>query len=225
MRAILLIDGSDLIASVSVVDLDTGWVSEPFFSASGSDNLAQIADEVLMVLNLQLHDLRGIGLNAGPGSYTGLRISTAFAKGICTGLKLPLYPLSGLRALSNDFMKKYEDFQGAVITMLDARRNEVFASAYQQKKTIIAEGPYVVDESFVSMFREYAQIAMIGSGASKGVHFFQAEKLIFEPSMRITAASLATELISSVDSLSASELRDFEPNYLKPFYFPDTGKC
>ena len=58
--------------------------------------LAPLTDELLKELHASGQELRAIAVSAGPGSYTGLRISTSLAKGLCLGLQLPLIAIDTL---------------------------------------------------------------------------------------------------------------------------------
>jgi len=224
MSFFLLIDGSELISSVAVADKSTYSVSPAFFSSSGSENLYQVASDAISGAGITMHDLNGVAINAGPGSYTGLRISGAFAKGICLGLTIPLYALSGLRALAAEFYRKFPSFDGPVIAMLDARRDEIFAAAFKHDLCVLQEGPYILDSDFVQKFSDFPKIALAGSGAQKALPFFQFAEVTYHPAIKTDASSLAHDLISESFTNARVNLGEFEPNYLKPFYFPQAPK-
>jgi tRNA threonylcarbamoyladenosine biosynthesis protein TsaB len=72
--------------------------------------------------------VRGVVVGAGPGSFTGVRIAAATARGLALGLAVPLYAYSTLRALAADVPT-----DRAVCTLLDARRGEVYAALYRRR--------------------------------------------------------------------------------------------
>ena len=81
---------------------------------------------------IQLDDLQLIVCSLGPGSFTGLRIGLAAAKGLAAGSPCPLIGIPGLDALAF----RYRSFRGVVIPLSDARRNMVYAALYRQGERI-----------------------------------------------------------------------------------------
>lgn len=73
--------------------------------------------------SITLKDLNAISLGMGPGSYTGLRIGTASAKGFCFGLNLPLIAVNSLETMVEPFLNKGYDL---IIPLLDAKRMRKF---------------------------------------------------------------------------------------------------
>lgn len=81
---------------------------------------------------IQIADLQLIVCSLGPGSFTGLRIGLATAKGLATGSSCPLIGIPGLDALAF----RYRSFRGVVIPLADARRKKVYTALYRQGKRI-----------------------------------------------------------------------------------------
>lgn len=75
---------------------------------------------------LARRELAGVVIGGGPGSFTGVRIAAATAKGLARGLDLPVFAYSGLAALAADHVGA-----AAVCGMFDARRGEVYAGCYR----------------------------------------------------------------------------------------------
>ena len=105
---------------------------------SHSDDLIALVDRALSDAGLTLGELDAVAVGAGPGSFTGLRIAMATAKGLCFASGLPLWPVSSLAALALDAAAALaaadppEDPSGALLVPLfDARRDEVFAGLYR----------------------------------------------------------------------------------------------
>jgi tRNA threonylcarbamoyladenosine biosynthesis protein TsaB len=73
-------------------------------------------------------DIRGIVVGAGPGSFTGVRVAAATARGLAAGWNVPLYAFSSLAALALDTA-----VDRAVWALFDARRGEVYAAAYERE--------------------------------------------------------------------------------------------
>ncbi len=148
---ILALDTSTRTASVAVL----GGVREVEIDhavGSHSDDLVALIDRALADAGLKLADLDGIAVGAGPGSFTGLRIAMATAKGLCFASGLPLWPVSSLAALALDGVDTLaaadppEETAGALfVPLLDARRDEMFAGLYRSDGgRVIAVAPDAV---------------------------------------------------------------------------------
>ena len=96
----------------------------------GADLLVMI-DAVCVGAAIGAHDLDAVAIGAGPGSFTGLRIGMATAKGIAFAATCPLWAVSSLGALAHEELEV--DPTGTVIAVLDARRGEVYAGAYRRE--------------------------------------------------------------------------------------------
>jgi tRNA threonylcarbamoyladenosine biosynthesis protein TsaB len=92
------------------------------------DVLLGLIDDTLRAAGVRIADVGGIAVGAGPGSFTGLRIGLATAKGLCFAGGLPLWTVSSLAALALDAGAPPGT---AVVPVLDARKQEVFAAAYR----------------------------------------------------------------------------------------------
>lgn len=134
---ILAIDTSTRTASVAVL----GGVREVEIDhavGNHSDDLVALIDRALADAGLSLAALDAVAVGAGPGSFTGLRIAMATAKGLCFAAGRPLWPVSSLAALALDAVDTLaaadppEETAGALfVPLLDARRDEVFTGLYR----------------------------------------------------------------------------------------------
>lgn len=91
-----------------------------------SQTLLPMIDEISRKIDLDLHSLDGIAVSGGPGSFTGLRIGSATAKGIGLALDLPILNVPTLEGLAMNFYGS----RAIICPMLDARRSEVFTGIY-----------------------------------------------------------------------------------------------
>ncbi len=124
---VLALDTSTHVASVAVLGPACD-VSAEGRAAARSDDLISLIDRVLAEAGAALGDLAGVA--AGPGSFTGLRIGMATAKGLCFAAGLPLWSVSSLAALALD-AAAVEPLDGAlVVPAIDARRGEICAGFY-----------------------------------------------------------------------------------------------
>lgn len=96
-------------------------------SARHSESLLPGIDYVLRAASVEPRTLGGIVVSGGPGSFTGLRIAAATAKGLCHALGIPLYAYSGLAAAAASAGAADQP----VCALFDARRGEVYAACYR----------------------------------------------------------------------------------------------
>jgi len=134
---VLGFDTSTLTAGVAVVD-GAAILAEARHDGSGrSADLLVTIDDICRRAQVAPLDLDAIAIGAGPGSFTGLRIGMATAKGIAFAAGKPLWAVSSLAALAWDAETYLANHQllthvdGLVVAVLDARRSEVFAGCYR----------------------------------------------------------------------------------------------
>ncbi len=90
-------------------------------------------DTFLEQHKLKKHDLQGIGVGVGPGSYTGIRVAIATAKGLARGLTIPLAYSSSLSAMAHACLS--EGQRG--IVAIDARRDNLYYGIYEKQGSIV----------------------------------------------------------------------------------------
>jgi tRNA threonylcarbamoyladenosine biosynthesis protein TsaB len=154
---VLGIDTSTAIASVAVVD-EHATLALAHQHTRGAELLVMI-DEVCVGAAIGPHDLDAVAIGAGPGSFTGLRIGMATAKGIAFAVssartggphgsmtrgKCPLWAVSSLAALAHGELA--DDPTGTVVAVLDARRGELFAGAFTKDGRVGPERVLKPDE-------------------------------------------------------------------------------
>jgi tRNA threonylcarbamoyladenosine biosynthesis protein TsaB len=127
---VLALDTSTEVASVAVMG-PSGACSAEGQAASRSDDLIPLIDGVLADSGAALSDLAGIAVGVGPGSFTGLRIGMATAKGLCLAAGLPLWSVSSLAALALDAAAVEMLDDALVVPVFDARRGEVGAGFFR----------------------------------------------------------------------------------------------
>ena len=126
---ILAIDSSGLVASVAVVQDDT-LVAEftMNYKKTHSQTLLPMLEEVKKAIQLDLGSIDAIAVAAGPGSFTGLRIGSATAKGLGLALQKPLIAVPTVEALAYNLYDTGEDT--VICPIMDARRNQVYTGIY-----------------------------------------------------------------------------------------------
>jgi tRNA threonylcarbamoyladenosine biosynthesis protein TsaB len=124
----LAIETATLTASVAIVTDDATLAVRERAVDTHSDVLLVLIDAALKDAGMVIADVDGVAVGAGPGSFTGLRIGMATAKGLCFANDVPLWTVSSLAALALDAGPHPGR---AVVPVLDAKKSEVFAAAFR----------------------------------------------------------------------------------------------
>ena len=118
---ILALDSSGLVASVALIQDETLVAEYTMnYKKTHSQTLLPMLDEIKKAVDLDLETLDAIAVAAGPGSFTGLRIGSATAKGLGLALDKPLIPVPTLEALAYNLYDTPEDT--LICPIMDARR-------------------------------------------------------------------------------------------------------
>lgn len=127
---ILALDSSGLVASVAVVEDDT-LVAEftMNYKKTHSQTLLPMLEQVKEAVQLDFDTVDAIAVAAGPGSFTGLRIGSATAKGLGLALKKPLIGVPTVEALAYNLYAV--DEKKVICPIMDARRNQVYTGLYR----------------------------------------------------------------------------------------------
>lgn len=125
---ILALDSSGIVASVAVVE-DDNLLGEYTvnYKKTHSQTLLPMLDEVASMIELDLESVDAIAVAAGPGSFTGLRIGSATAKGLGLALKKPLIAIPTVEGLAYNLY----DTKGLICPLMDARRSQVYTGIYR----------------------------------------------------------------------------------------------
>lgn len=140
---ILVIDTSGPVCGTAVMDEDKVY-SE--FTAQNrnthSVNLMPMIEAVLHAAGAELKDLDAIAAVTGPGSFTGVRIGVATAKGLAHGIGLPCIPVDALEALS----ASAGSFDGVICPIQDARAGQVYGAAFRAGERLAGDAPMKLEE-------------------------------------------------------------------------------
>ena len=121
-------------------------------------------------------DLQAVAVTAGPGSYTGLRVGMAAAKGLCYALAIPLITENTLKVMA---FAATQQLSGTdlLCPMLDARRMEVFTAVYTNDLTpLLSPTAMIIDENSFSEYLLNRQVSFFGEGS------YKCKQLIITPS-------------------------------------------
>ena len=130
MAYILNIETSTTNCSVALSENGSvvGLKEDNSLNYSHAERLHVYIDAVLKAAEVAIDQLDAIAISKGPGSYTGLRIGVSAAKGLCYAMNVPLISVPTLEALAH----QVEVPKGAIVAMLDARRQEVYSAMFDE---------------------------------------------------------------------------------------------
>ena len=228
MALILSIETATPVCSVALHDNGKLLaLQELHLQKSHSEYLAVLIRETMKYAGLALEELNFIALSKGPGSYTGLRIGTATAKGLCYSLDIPLISVNTLEAMAHG-AKKYLEKNVLMCPMIDARRMEVYSLIVDSDMKIIEPTrPVVVTEEAYQTHLEQKPFYFFGDGAEKCIPLLSKwENARFIEEVKPTAkcvGALASERVSH-NQHAIEDLAYFEPFYLKDFKAKTSSK-
>jgi tRNA threonylcarbamoyladenosine biosynthesis protein TsaB len=186
-------------------------------------NFVQVAIEnVLEKVQLKLSSIDAIVVTLGPGSYTGLRVGLASAKGIAYALNKPLIGLSTLALLAehayNHTIVKNLGGDYTLFSMIDARRMEVFGAVYdKQLNVLLPEQAIVLDSSFLENLLAQGPLVCIGNGAPKTMQLHPSPHLHFIPE-NYEIKDMLKLAIEKWEQSAFESTAYSSPAYLKDFY-------
>ena len=128
-----------------------------------SERLMAVVDRLLQDCGWEVSSLRALAVSIGPGSFTGLRVGAATAKGLALALDLPVAPVPTLDALAATL--PFAD--APVCPLLDARKGEVYCSLYRWNGTAMArEWDYLALSPAAASARLEAPVIVLGDGVA-----------------------------------------------------------
>jgi tRNA threonylcarbamoyladenosine biosynthesis protein TsaB len=187
---------------------------------SASSQLAVMVNQVLESGNKKPDQIQGVVVAAGPGSYTGLRIGIATAKGICYALQIPLFSVNTLELLAYQFISSsilsLED--GVLCPMLDARRMEVYCMLLDSKLTVLEPThAKIIDEISFVHWLDKQTVYFLGDGADKCKPMIKHPNAYFVSNVIPTSVKLGELGFKKYKAALFEDTATFEPFYLKDF--------
>jgi len=191
--------------------------------------LPRYIEELLSFTREQGLSIDAVALSEGPGSYTGLRIGTSTAKGLCYGLNVPLIPVPTLEVLCEAAKEQspITNHQSSILLpMIDARRMEVYTAINGETKAIVVENeesitnhPYlqIVPSGKESPITNDTAVYYFGDGAAKCANVFSRPNWHFIPDIVPEAQYVGILAESGKRKVESVELAYYEPFYLKEF--------
>ena len=187
---------------------------ENYAGYSHSEKLHVFIDEVMGEAGITTQDLDAVAVSKGPGSYTGLRIGVAAAKGICFSLDIPLIATPTLDSLARQVKKE----TGFLVPMLDARRMEVYAKVLNTSyETVRGTKAEIITVDSFAEFVAKSPVYLLGNGAKKCIDVLKHPNFHFQDNMVPSAKEMAGMSYQAYEKQEFEDLAYFEPYYLKEF--------
>ncbi|QIY91761.1 tRNA (adenosine(37)-N6)-threonylcarbamoyltransferase complex dimerization subunit type 1 TsaB [Chryseobacterium gallinarum] len=215
---ILYLETSSKNCSVAVSDHDKllcicEEVSENY---KQSESLHTYVEWALEGAGIPLSEIEAVSLGKGPGSYTGLRIGAASAKGFCYGLKVPLVAVNSLESMIDPFLGQNYDL---IVPLIDARRMEVYTAVYdgQTGKEISVTEAKILNETSFEELKD-KKVLFVGDGARKAKEVIHLPLAIFKDDVFPSAQYLVKKTLEKLENKEFEDIAYFEPFYLKDFH-------
>ncbi|MDR6526618.1 tRNA (adenosine(37)-N6)-threonylcarbamoyltransferase complex dimerization subunit type 1 TsaB [Chryseobacterium rhizosphaerae] len=181
-----------------------------------SESLHTFVEWALEGAGISLKDIEAVSLGKGPGSYTGLRIGAASAKGFSYGLNIPMIAVNSMESMIEPFLGHNYDF---VVPLIDARRMEVYTAVYDGL-TGIEVGTTeakILDETSFEEFKD-KKVIFVGDGAKKAKEILNLPQADFKDDVYPSAQFLIKRTLEKINNKDFEDTAYFEPFYLKDFH-------
>jgi tRNA threonylcarbamoyladenosine biosynthesis protein TsaB len=192
---------------------------ESIQSQTAASQLARSIDSLFESTEFSKQNLNSVVVASGPGSYTGLRIGVATAKGICYALSIPLVAIETLYLMTEQVILS-QNFENSALLcpMLDARRNEVYCTLYDLNLKVVmpTEAKVIDDKSFEETLNHRA-IYFFGEGSDKCRSLISHSNARFISGITPSAKALGELGYRNFLKNACVDIEHFEPFYLKDF--------
>lgn len=175
-------------------------------------------NDILKKEGIKMKDVNAVSITSGPGSYTGIRVGLAAAKGFCYALKIPLIIYNSLELIALSTINFVQDKDAWYCPMIDARRMEVYTAVYKfTMEEVSPPSAKILEENSFRDYLKMSKIIFSGSGSKK---FQQLAKV---PAACFSDVNISTEAMTML-SWGHYQKSGFEnislaqPLYLKEFF-------
>lgn len=221
MAILLQIDTTGPISSVSLTQFGALIHTEKEIKPNAhAQVITLLIQKALEKTQIPLNEIKAIALSSGPGSYTGLRIGSSTAKGLCLALEIPLISINTLDSLFEGIqeLKPETDFD-YFIPVLDARRMEVYLSIFNKSGIKLVDSKaWIIDEKTFEKYLESPSLFW-GSGSEKLKSIYSHHpNAFFYPGFETLSSHFTKLAQKKFENSEFENLIDFEPFYLKEFY-------
>ena len=182
-------------------------------SRTHSERLLPAVNDLMSQINMKMQDISAIAVSLGPGSFTGLRIGLSTAKGLCFGLKIPLYTVSTLRSLANNACPT----TSPICVLMDAGRSEYYYAIYSNSLSETQRPSFEKIEKILQKVPD--NLIFIGPAVHKARTVLDEAKMII--ARHIDCYPKAVSLIDIIennkqyDVYSPDNIAQVEPLYIR----------
>jgi len=221
MATILHIETSTDVCSVAVSqDGACIFSEEDHDGPNHASKIGGFVDEAMSFTDNHAIPFDAVAVSCGPGSYTGLRIGTSIAKGICYGRDLKLLSVPTLELLAVPVLLCHEEIEedALLCPMIDARRMEVYACLFDRSlKTIRKTQADIVDETTYQSFLNEHPVYFFGNGAAKCMEAIKHPNAHLIENIKPLAKWMFPLAEKRFLNEQYEDVAYFEPYYLKDF--------
>ena len=184
-----------------------------------SQTIMTMAEDLLQACGKTPQEIEAVAVAAGPGSFTGVRIGVAAAKGFAWGAEIPCYGVSTLEAMAEGLGV----FEGTVVCTMDARRSQVYNAVFKAeagKLTRLCEDRAIaLEELKEELLKIQGPIYLVGDGSNLTYNTLQAEVsgLILPPEYKMHQRAVGVGLVASAmaENGEGGDANALTPNYLR----------
>jgi tRNA threonylcarbamoyladenosine biosynthesis protein TsaB len=216
MALILNIDTATATGSICLADGDK--IIEVKASPNQREHAGWLHPAIANVLagnGYHIKDLQAVAITAGPGSYTGLRVAMATAKGLCFARQIPLITINTLKMMAFAARSLQADLY---CPLIDARRMEVFMAIYDNAlNEVLAPCAALVENGFADQFAVHKKLLLFGDGAEKCRPLTHHAHVQFG-TVSFSAGDLAPLAAKAFEEGAFANVEYAEPLYVKPFF-------
>ena len=220
MSLILSIETSLKICSVALHDAGKLVAYEEVIQERSHSEQITILINKILKNNNSGKSLSAIAVSKGPGSYTGLRIGVATAKGLCFAMDLPLIAINTLQIIAAEVNQKLNPEKYFVCPMIDARRMEVYTALFDHENNFIENTEAkILDQDFHKDHLAKKKLIFAGDGSEKLKPMMNYHSNVFFVENVLPSAKFMGAFAD--DLYVKNQFEDvayFEPYYLKEFY-------
>lgn len=180
---------------------------------SHGENLTIFVQDVIAEANIELKDLAAISVASGPGSYTGLRIGAATAKGLCYALKIPLIAIDALTSLTEQAKEAHPNTN--LCALIDARRMEAYNLFVDENAVALKEITADIIEE--DSYRNFEPFVYFGDGAEKLTEIWEGRNCAIDKTIKSSAKGQVKLAFQKFQEERFENVAYWEPFYLKDF--------
>ena len=218
---VLAIESSGLVASCAIATEDTLLAEYTVnFKKTHSQTLLPMVNEIVSMVGIDLKEIDAIAVSAGPGSFTGLRIGSATAKGLGLALQKPIIPVPTTQGIAANLYGS----DGIICPLMDARRNQVYTGLYRYNKegfVVVEDQMAVLVDEIIEKVNELGEpVTYLGDGVEAFETILKEKTKVpfsFAPlhASKQRAGALAARAIVLYQAGICQTAQEHEPDYLR----------